>query len=275
MKLGANPLRSTQVPPTEGHSGRLRVATYNIHKGVRGVGLAKRLEIHNLGLAIEALDADLVCLQEVRHVHHGDARRFKRTSFGWPDQGQADFLCPEGYEAAYRTNAKTRDGEHGNALLSRWPIGEVRQHDVSDHRFEQRGLLHVPVQWNRTSIDVVVIHFGLSHVSRVRQVQRLADYLGSNAAQHRPVLVAGDFNDWGERLDAPMHALGLRRAAAPATEVPPSRRALTFPSLAPVFALDRIYTRGLRCASTFVPRGANWARMSDHLPLVVEFELGS
>ena len=30
------------------------VATYNIHKGVRGMGFRKRLEIHNLGLGIEA-----------------------------------------------------------------------------------------------------------------------------------------------------------------------------------------------------------------------------
>ena len=47
---------------------------------------------------------------------------------------------------------------------------------------------------------------------------------------------------------------------------------LAFPSLAPMFALDRVYTRGLRCCGTFVPRGGTWARMSDHLPLVAEFE---
>ena len=39
----------------------LRVATYNIHKGVQGVGPARRLEIHNLALAVETLDADIVC----------------------------------------------------------------------------------------------------------------------------------------------------------------------------------------------------------------------
>ncbi len=45
----------------------LRVATYNIHKGVQeGLGPTRRLEIHNLGLAVEQLDADIVCLQEVR-----------------------------------------------------------------------------------------------------------------------------------------------------------------------------------------------------------------
>ena len=264
-----NPLQSSFLPPASTLEGRLRVATYNIHKGVRGLGPAKRLEIHNLGLAVEALDADLMCLQEVRHCHRRDARRFERTWFGWPAQSQAEFLAPEGYDVAYRTNAITRHGEHGNALLSRWPIGTVGHHDVSDHRFEQRGLLHVPVHWQGELLEVVGVHFGLSHSSRLRQVQRLADYIARAVDPARPVVVAGDFNDWGERLDAPMRAVGLTRARRPAA----GGRSLTFPSLAPVFALDRIYTRGLRCVSTFVPRGTSWARMSDHLPLVAEFEL--
>jgi endonuclease/exonuclease/phosphatase family metal-dependent hydrolase len=264
-----NPLRSTQLPASSHQSGRLRVATYNIHKGVRGLGPAKRLEIHNLGLAVEAFDADLVCLQEVRRFHHREARRFQRTAFGWPSEGQAEFLAPEGYDVAYRTNAFTRHGEHGNALLSRWPIGDIGHHDVSDHRFEQRGLLRVPVHWEGGALDAIVVHFGLSHASRVRQVQRLASFIQRELDPAVPVLVAGDFNDWGERLDAPMRAAGLVRAALPGAA---RARPLTFPSLAPVFALDRIYTRGLRCVSTFVPRGATWARMSDHLPLVAEFE---
>ena len=37
-------------------SNLLTVATYNIHKGVQGLGPARRLEIHNLGLAIEQLE---------------------------------------------------------------------------------------------------------------------------------------------------------------------------------------------------------------------------
>ena len=130
-------------------SNVLRVATYNIHKGVRGLGPRKRLEIHNLVLGIEALDADLVFLQEVRRMNRAEARHFPDTKIGWPKVPQADYLAPEGYEVAYRTNATTRDGEHGNALLSRWPIGDIGHHDVSDHRFEQRGLLHVPVTLER------------------------------------------------------------------------------------------------------------------------------
>ena len=257
------------APTTLGHSDTLRVATYNIHKGVRGVGPRKRLEIHNLGLAVEAFDADLVFLQEVRLFHHRDARQFERTWFGWPDGGQADFLAPEGYDVAYRTNAVTRGGEHGNALLSRWPLGEIGHHDVSDHRFEQRGLLHVPVRWNNQPLHAVVVHFGLVHRSRVRQVQRLADFLAAHVPAGEVLVVAGDFNDWGEKLDAPMRELGLTRAGSLLDR---AAQRLTFPSRVPVFAMDRIYTRGLVCRTTAVPRGTAWARMSDHLPLLAELE---
>nr|WP_029718653.1 endonuclease/exonuclease/phosphatase family protein [Rubrivivax benzoatilyticus] len=256
------------MPPATGLEA-LRVATYNIHKGVRGVGRGKRLEIHNLGLAVESFDADMVFLQEVRLFNTRESRRFQRTSFGWPEQGQAEFLAPEGYDVAYRTNAITRHGEHGNALLSRWPIGDIGHHDVSDHRFEQRGLLHVPVQWQGMTVHAVVAHFGLVHASRLRQVARLAEFIDATVPPGEMLIVAGDFNDWGERLDSPMATIGLQRAFAPEST---RQQRLTFPSLAPVFALDRFYLRGLRCVSTMVPRGMAWARMSDHLPLVAELE---
>jgi endonuclease/exonuclease/phosphatase family metal-dependent hydrolase len=260
---------SSFVPSSQLGPSTLRVATYNIHKGVRGVGPRKRLEIHNLGLGVEALDADLVFLQEVRLFHTGEARRFERTSFGWPEGGQADYLAPLGYDVAYRSNAVTRQGEHGNALLSRWPLGEVGHHDVSDHRFEQRGLLHVPVRFKGRWLHAVVVHFGLVHSSRVRQVQRLGDFIAREVPGDEPLVVAGDFNDWSERLDAPFAQFGLTRARSPA-DTAASR--LTFPSRLPVFALDRFYLRGLHCVHTQVPRGANWARMSDHLPLLAELD---
>jgi len=267
-----HPLNSTLLPPastTMAADGVLRVATYNIHKGVRGIGLAKRLEIHNLGLAVEALDADLVFLQEVRLFHAREARRFARTHLGWPTQGQADYLAPDGYEVAYRTNAVTRHGEHGNALLSRWPIGDCRHQDVSDHPLEQRGLLHVPVHWQGETVHAIVAHFGLVHASRMRQVDRLAAFVDSHVPRGERLIVAGDFNDWGEKLDGPMAEAGLCRARAPRGL---GAAALTFPSRVPVFALDRFYVRGLQCRTTLVPRGGGWVRMSDHLPLVAELE---
>ena len=84
------------------------------------------------------------------------------------------------------------------------------------------------------------------------------------------LIVAGDFNDWGDKLDELMRVSGLARAWV---DGDPQTRGHTFPSRLPVFSMDRIYTRGLHCVSTSVPRGVAWARMSDHLPLVAELAL--
>ena len=243
------------IPP------RLRVATYNIHKGVQGIGPTRRLEIHNLALAVDSLDADIICLQEVRAENRREAQYFER----WPTQPQADFLAPLGYEAAYHTNAVTKDGEHGNALLSRWPIIHVRHEDMSDHRFEQRGLLHAELRVLGAPLHVIVVHFGLIPASRLRQTARLKAYIAREVPPGAPLVVAGDFNDWGTRVRQLLHVDSLHAFEGP--------RTLTYPSRYPVAQLDHIYARGLRPLSLQAPRGRIWSRMSDHLPLIAEFNL--
>lgn len=237
---------------------RIRIATYNIHKGVQGMGLRQRLEIHNLGLAVEQFDADIICLQEVRSHHRQLERRFSQ----WPAQPQADFLAPEGYHAVYRTNAITRHGEHGNAVLSRWPVVRHTHHDVSDHRFEQRGVLHVELAVQGRPLHVMVVHLGLMGGSRRRQVMQIVELMRTELPADEAVVVAGDFNDWADQLHAP-----LRRAGLVTFE---SLRLPTFPARAPLLHLDRIYARGLLPLTAQVPRGRVWARMSDHLPLIGE-----
>lgn len=239
----------------------LRVATYNIHKGVQGLGPARRLEIHNLGLAVEQLDADIVCLQEVRKHHRREAQYFQH----WPDMPQADFLAPEGYEAVYRTNAYTRHGEHGNALLTRWPVLGHQHEDISDHRFEQRGLLHVQVQAHGRDVHAIVVHLGLIPGSRVRQIGLLERFVDREVPRGAPLVVAGDFNDWGQQIRHMLAGLGLLEYEEP--------RAFTYPARLPLAQLDHVYARGLTPVGLQVPRGRVWWRMSDHLPLIAEFRL--
>lgn len=239
----------------------LRVATYNIHKGVQGLGSRRRLEIHNLGLAVEQLDADIICLQEVRKLHRREEAYFSR----WPDMPQADFLAPEGYEAVYRTNAYTRHGEHGNAMLSRWPVLAHQHEDMSDHRFEQRGLLHSEVVVDGRPLHVIVVHLGLIRASRERQAAQLDRYIAREIPADAPLIVAGDFNDWGERVHRYFGAMGLQTFR-------PAKHP-TFPSRLPLVQLDYVYARGLQPLWVEVPRGRVWWRMSDHLPLIAEFGL--
>jgi endonuclease/exonuclease/phosphatase family metal-dependent hydrolase len=239
----------------------VRIATYNIHKGVQGMGPARRLEIHNIGHAVEQLDADIVCLQEVRKLHRREELYFKR----WPELPQAEFLCPEGYFPVYQTNAKTKHGEHGNALLSRWPVVKHGHEDVSDHRFEQRGLLHVELKIARRTVHVIVLHLGLIAGSRVRQVEQMIQFIEREVPRREPVVVAGDFNDWGGKLRPVLNEHGFRDFVG--------ERALTYPSRLPLTQLDYVYARGLKPVGMQIPRGRIWWRMSDHLPLIAEFRI--
>ena len=256
------PSLAPEEPPREPPSDILRVATYNIHKGVQGLGPARRLEIHNLGLAVEQLDADIVCLQEVRKLNRREAAYFDR----WPAVPQAEYLAPEGYEAVYRTNAYTRHGEHGNALLTRWPVIGHQHEDISDHRFEQRGLLHVQVLVQGRGVHAIVVHLGLIAGSRIRQVARLQRFIAREVPDDAPLIVAGDFNDWGLQVKRMLAGFGL-------FEYDGAHQPFTYPSRLPLVQLDHVYVRGLTPLSLHVPRGRVWWRMSDHLPLIAEFRL--
>ena len=251
----------------------LRIVTYNIHKGVQGLGPLKRLEIHNLKAAIECLNADIICLQEVRGFNTKHAKNFKN----WPNACQSEYLAPPGYESVYKTNAITKHGEHGNALLSKWPIVEHFYKDLSDHAFEQRGLLHALININQVLVHVIVLHLGLLAGSRKRQIMSLMDYIKNKINPKAPILIAGDFNDWGNALIPFMQRAGLTLMDAGLKEnkhfksMPVNRRLLTFPSNLPLLKLDYVYSRGIKSSVAYVPSGGQWRRLSDHLPVVVEF----
>ena len=136
---------------------------------------------------------------------------------------------------------------------------------MSDHRFEQRGLLHAEVTVHGQTVHVLVVHLGLLRASRVRQLQQLCRYIEREIAPDAPLLVAGDFNEWGTVLERELEVVGLstlRKAGC-----------ATFPSRLPLLQLDHVFSRGLHALRLEVPRGAQWAKLSDHLPLIAEFEL--
>ena len=116
---------------------QLRIATFNIHKGVTSFNA--RLVLHEQRDLIRHLQADIVFLQEVLGAHSTHKRRFKL----WPTQSQHEFLADSiWHDFAYGKNAVYPAGHHGNALLSKFPIVKWENIDISAHSSEQRGLLH-------------------------------------------------------------------------------------------------------------------------------------
>ncbi|HXR58965.1 MAG TPA: endonuclease/exonuclease/phosphatase family protein, partial [Burkholderiales bacterium] len=162
-------------------------------------------------------------------------------------------------------------GHYGNAMLSRFPIVSSENADVSDHRFERRGLLHAVVRvpgWKR-NLHCVCVHLSLHERGRRRQLEAIAARLEQFVDSGMPIIVAGDFNDWRQR------ATRILRERLGMTEVSTSAgggHLRTFPSMLPILRLDRIYVRGFEVVRSDVHRGAPWSLLSDHLALSAELE---
>ncbi|HTL27353.1 MAG TPA: endonuclease/exonuclease/phosphatase family protein, partial [Burkholderiales bacterium] len=141
--------------------------------------------------------------------------------------------------------------------------------DVSDHRFERRGLLHCVVTvpgWPR-NLHCVCVHLSLHERGRRRQLEAIGSRLEELATRNLPIIVAGDFNDWRKRADA---ILRDRLGMSEVSTTRQGRAARTFPSLLPLLSLDRIYVRGFNVLASRVHRGAPWSLLSDHLAVSAE-----
>ncbi|HTQ77045.1 MAG TPA: endonuclease/exonuclease/phosphatase family protein [Burkholderiales bacterium] len=246
-------------------SAVLRIVTLNIHKGLSQFN--RRVVIHELREGLRSLAPDLVFLQEVQGLNERHALRFA----AWPGEPQHEFLAGGDWASAYGRNRVHQYGHYGNAVLSRYPIVSSETEDISDHRFERRGLLHCVLHvpgWPR-NLHCVCVHLSLHERGRRRQLDAIAARLGQLAQADAPIIVAGDFNDWRQRASAVLErSLGMLDVTAAAG----GARWRTFPSMLPLLRLDRIYARGFRVASAQVHRGAPWSLLSDHLALSAELE---
>lgn len=169
----------------------LRVVSYNIHKGRSATGGRESLEALRLGLY--GVQPDLLFLQEVQ------GRNERRFSL---DAQHESLGAALGMHVAYGRNAVRTRTDHGNALLSRFPILSYENEDISDHRLEQRGLLHVQVQIGDHEVHCFVVHLGLFAFSRTRQAEAMIQRIDELVPAHCPILIAGDFNDWHDNLSA-------------------------------------------------------------------------
>jgi endonuclease/exonuclease/phosphatase family metal-dependent hydrolase len=242
---------------------RLRLLTYNIHKGIGGVD--RRYRLDRVTAVLGHYAPDVVLLQEV----DDGARRSRRDR-------QVDLLA-EGLGLPHRAffpNVHVRGGgAYGNAVLSRFPVAAARNLDLTYPGRKRRSALHAVLHapgahgGRHRTIHVFDLHLGLAEFERNWQ---LALFFGDEAfAQipHRtPVVVGGDFNDvWGR--------FGKTFFAPRGFHVP-QRPARTFPAWAPVRALDAVYARGsLRVLHLFRSHLLQARFASDHLPLSAELEL--
>jgi endonuclease/exonuclease/phosphatase family metal-dependent hydrolase len=248
----------------------VRVLTVNVHKGYSM--LRKRFMLHELREAVRTVGSDLVFLQEVS----GAAPAGEPAHNGVKHNGIAvahyEYLAEQIWcQHAYGRNAVIEGREHGNALLSRFPILGFTNHDVSVPGAESRGLLHcvMRVAGHERPLHGVCVHLGLREAHRERQFEHLLEMLAREVPSDAPLVVAGDFNDWRGRADAALRGCGLVEVFRLAS----GQHARSFPARLPLLKLDRIYVRGVQAAHPFPLPRRPWATLSDHAPLAAEIQL--
>lgn len=245
----------------------MRVLTVNTHKGFTPFN--RRFILPELREAVRATGADVVFLQEVLGSHARHASRL----IDWPEVPQYEFLADEMWpDYAYGRNAVYPSGHHGNALLSKYPILEYENLDVSLSEAEKRGLLHCVLQLPQRGqeLHAVCVHFGLTEAHRRAQAQLLCELVQGRVPDRAPLVVAGDFNDWRLQVHAVLAGdCGLREAFAELCNGVPK----TFPARWPLLRLDRVYLRNAVARRADVLSTRPWSHLSDHAPLAVEVTL--
>ena len=148
-------------------------------------------------------------------------------------------------------------------MLFRSPILRSHNKDLTIYRVEQRGLLHCELEAPLAGLHLCTVHLDLFEFTRKRQVDHLVRYLQGKIPSHQALILGGDFNDWagnlGQRLEK---ELGLKELSA-----------RTFPSWFPLLKLDRLYVRGIHVKKFLPLEQYPWNRLSDHLPLFLEFQI--
>jgi endonuclease/exonuclease/phosphatase family metal-dependent hydrolase len=122
--------------------------------------------------------------------------------------------------------------------------------------------------WKR-NLHCVCVHLSLHERGRRRQLDAIAARLQTLVDKRLPIIIAGDFNDWRQRASGILEkSLGMTEVSMAAG----GRHSRTFPSVLPMFRLDRIYVRGFKVLGTQVHRGPPWSLLSDHLAVSAELE---
>ena len=239
---------------TDAHWRTLRVATYNIH---RCRGLDGRTNPTRVAEVIRNIDADVVALQEVIGA--------SQTSPGHAEELGA--MLGMGWVMA--PARQLRGALFGNVVMSRLPIRQHSQYDLSWRTCEPRCCQRVDIEIGNDTLHLYNVHLGTALLERRYQAGRLSAILHDRRVGI-PKVVLGDFNEWmrgmaTEMLTERLKSIDLRAHL---------RRRRTYPGVFPVLHLDHIYYEGnVEVVKLELPRTRRSLMASDHLPLIAELRV--
>jgi endonuclease/exonuclease/phosphatase family metal-dependent hydrolase len=243
----------------------MRLLLYNIRYAVGG-GASMRMPIPGAGYVlgnqavlpeitrfIKSVDPDVVGLIEI------DTGSIRSRNVNQAEAIAADLGMNTSYETKYGEKSLNQIlpivRKQGNAFMA-----APRVHGERFHYFDT-GIKRLIIELEMDDFAIFLVHLSLKYRHRHLQLRRLYDLIQET---EKPVVVAGDLNTfWGENeIYLFMKAAGL--TSANVESIP------TYPSRAPRKELDFVlYQEGINVTGFEIPD----VRLSDHLPLVCDFEL--
>lgn len=236
----------------------VRVATYNVHKCQ---GMDRRTRPERIARVLEEINADVIALQEVLSIP--DHR---------PEADQSKFIADAlGMQYIHAEARKLHGGIYGNVLLSRFPVEQHQNVDITHQGREERSVLRADILLNVQRLHIFNVHLGTSFWERRYQARALMEHHVLRAPDltgHR--IVMGDLNEWTRGLVTRTLSEEFRRIDL---EVPIFRKR-TYPALLPFLHLDYIYfEHTIQARDAFFHTSRLALVASDHLPLVADFSL--
>ena len=240
-----------------------RIVTYNVH---RCVGNDRRLDVGRIAQVLAELEPDIVALQEL------DVGR-KRT--GHVDQAheiarRLDMACH------FNAALTVEEERYGDAILTSLPERLIQVGPLPGHpaipQLEPRGALWVEVQIGGATVQIITTHLGL--VPKEQQIQ--AAFLAGPAWLRHPncqgpKIVLGDFNATATSV---VYRTFLKTLSAARTLAKVKTPTATFPSQLPVLRIDHLFVSPqIRVTDVFAPFSPLTRVASDHLPLVMDFDV--
>ena len=207
---------------------------------------------------LRSLNADIIALQEV-------------IGAGPYDSGHAEEIgAGLGMGWVMSSVRHLRSHQFGNLVLSRFPIRQHYQYDLSWKTCEPRGCQRVDLTIDDHTLHLFNVHLGTAFRERRDQAARLAAIVHDRRIQ-APKILLGDFNEWSRGLATV--ALSEKLQAIDLSVYLKHKR--TYPGILPFLHLDHIYYEGhVEIAGVEVPRTRKSLIASDHLPFLAELRVG-
>ena len=253
---------------------RLRLLTFNIAHGrglnpIQGLTSQRKLRANLRRIAglLERVAPDVVALQEI------DERSRWAGNFDHLDYLRVHTRFPHAVFGINNRRAGLLNLSYGNALLSRYAIRAAETVVFGRRSFGEKGFLYVELEVEGRCLPLVNLHLHFSsRVQRLRQLEHLLVWLREKHRLHGkiwtiPPIICGDFNNPGTRDDATASLLSHLSDYGDYVLHPIVGK--TFPSPLPRRALDFIF---LPAACLRVRCEIVRSLLSDHLPVVVEFD---